>query len=82
MQVGREYVEKMLAFKLMGMKQGVVAHAFSPGTWEAGGSLWVPGQPGLQSEFQDSQDTQKNPVLKKKNQIKSIKLMGMIKAGC
>jgi hypothetical protein len=32
MQVGREYVEKMLAFKLMGMKQGVVAHAFSPGT--------------------------------------------------
>ena len=29
----------------------------SPSTWEAdvGKSLWVPGQPGLDSEFQDSQ---------------------------
>ena len=39
----------------------VVAHAFNPSTWEAeaeaeaGGSLGVQGQSGLQSEFQDSQ---------------------------
>jgi hypothetical protein len=30
----------------------VVAHAFNPSTWEAEA---VRGQPGLQSEFQDSQ---------------------------
>jgi hypothetical protein len=32
-------------------------HTFDPSTWEAetGGSLWVWGQPGLQSGFQDSQ---------------------------
>jgi hypothetical protein len=34
-----------------------MAHTFNPSTWEAeaGGSLWVWGQPGLQSKFQDSQ---------------------------
>jgi hypothetical protein len=40
----------------------VVAHAFNPNTWkaEAGRSLNVQGQPGLQSEFQDFQgDTEK-----------------------
>ena len=33
----------------------MVAHAFNPSTREAeaSGSLWVLGQPGLQSEFQD-----------------------------
>jgi hypothetical protein len=32
---------------------GVVAQAINPGTQEAeaGKSLWVPGQPGLNSEF-------------------------------
>ena len=37
--------------------QAVVTHTFKPSTWEseAGGSLWVWGQPGLQYEFQDCQ---------------------------
>ena len=32
----------------------VVVHSFNPSIWEAeaGGSLWVPGQLGVQSEFQ------------------------------
>ena len=36
---------------------GMVAHAFNLSTWEAeeGKFLGIPGQPGLQSEFQDSQ---------------------------
>jgi hypothetical protein len=35
----------------------MVAHTFSSSPWEAeaGGSLWVRGQSGLQSEFQDIQ---------------------------
>ena len=40
------------------MNQAVVEHAFNPSTQrgrEAGGSLWVWGQPGLQSKFQESQ---------------------------
>jgi hypothetical protein len=44
----------------------VVLQAFNPSTWEAeaGG---FPGQPGLQSEFQDSQGyTEKSCVLKNK----------------
>jgi hypothetical protein len=32
--------------------------------------FWVQGQPGLQSEFQDSQDTQRNPVSIKQNKTK------------
>jgi hypothetical protein len=47
-----------------------VAHASNPSTWEAeaGRSLRVQSQPGLQSEFQDSQSyyTEK-PCLKKKS---------------
>jgi hypothetical protein len=37
--------------------RAVVAHTFNPNTWEAevDRSLWVRGQPSLQSEFQDSQ---------------------------
>jgi hypothetical protein len=44
----------------------MAAHAFNPSTWEAeaGGFLsW--SQPGLQSEFQDSQDYTEKPCLKK-----------------
>ena len=42
-----------------------MAHAFNPSTWEAeAGGFRVRGQPGLQSEFQDSQ---RNLVLEKKN---------------
>jgi hypothetical protein len=48
---------------------GVGAHAFNPSTWEAeaGGFLSsVQGQPGLQSEFQDSQNYTEKPCLKNK----------------
>jgi hypothetical protein len=43
----------------------IVTIAFNPDTLEAeaGGSLWVLGQPDLQSEFQDSA-IQRNPILK------------------
>jgi hypothetical protein len=42
-----------------------VAHTFSPSTQEAeaGGSLGVLDQPGLQSEFQDSQSHIVKPFL-------------------
>jgi hypothetical protein len=42
----------------------VVAHAFNPSTPEA--DFWVRGQPGLQSEFQDSQGCTEKPCLRKK----------------
>jgi hypothetical protein len=46
---------------------GVVVHAFNPSTREAeAGDFWVPGQPGLQSEFQDSQGYTEKPCLEKK----------------
>ena len=47
---------------------GMVVKSFNPSTQEAeaGGSLWVQGQPGLQSEFQDSQGCYiEKPCLKK-----------------
>jgi hypothetical protein len=34
--------------------------------------FWVRGQPGLQSEFQDSQSYTKKPCLKKQNKTKII----------
>jgi hypothetical protein len=37
---------------------------------EAGGSLWVQGQSGLQSEFQDSQGYTEKPCLEKQNKQK------------
>jgi hypothetical protein len=43
----------------------VVAHAFNPSTCEAEA---VRDQPGLQSEFQDSQDYKEKPCLKNKKQ--------------
>jgi hypothetical protein len=42
----------------------VVAHTFNPSTWEAEAGKF-PGQPGLQSEFQDSQGYTEKPCLKK-----------------
>jgi hypothetical protein len=44
-----------------------VMQAFNPSTWEAeaGGFLSSRGQPGLQSEFQDSQGDTEKPCLKK-----------------
>ena len=46
-----------------------MAHSFNPSTKEAeaGRSLWVQGQPGLQSEFQDSQGYTEKPCLEKPN---------------
>ena len=43
--------------KMIHLKPGMEAHSFNPNTREAeaGGSLWIWSQPGLQSMFQDSQ---------------------------
>jgi hypothetical protein len=51
-----------------------MAHAFNPSTWnaKAGGSLRVRGQPGLQSEFQDSQGYIEKSCLKKETINQSI----------
>ena len=45
-------------FKRCKMSRAVAMHTFNPSTLEAeaGGSLWVWGQPSLQSEFQGSQE--------------------------
>jgi hypothetical protein len=51
----------------------MMTHTFSPRTWEAeaGGTLWVWGQPGLQSELQYSQGyIEKNPVLKNQERVR------------
>jgi hypothetical protein len=51
---------------------GVMAHAFNPSTREAeAADFWVLGQPGLQSEFQDSQGYTEKPCLKNKNKSKN-----------
>jgi hypothetical protein len=50
--------------------QAVVAYTFKPITWEAEAvDFWVRGQPGLQSEFQDSQSYTE----KKQNKTKQTK---------
>ena len=54
----------------MGLKKnglpGVVAHAFTPRTQEAeAGRFLSSRQPGLQSEFQDSQGYTEKPCLEK-----------------
>jgi hypothetical protein len=51
-----------------------VAHAFNPSTWkaEAGG---IRGQPGLQSEFQDSQGYTEEPCLKKTTTTKKTLIL-------
>ena len=50
-------------------------HSFNPSTLEAeaGGSLWVQGQPGLQNEFQNSQGYIAKTWLKKKKKKKKLK---------
>jgi hypothetical protein len=53
----------------------VVAHPFNPSTWEAEADFWVQGQPGLQSEFQDSQGYTEKPCLEKPKKKKKDLLM-------
>jgi hypothetical protein len=49
----------------------MVACAFNPSTWrQRKADFWVRGQPGLQSEFQDSQGYTEKPCLKKKKNSK------------
>ena len=38
--------------------------------------FWVWGQPGIQSEFQDSQDYTEKPYLKKQKKKKKVTLVG------
>ena len=46
--------------------RAVVAHTFNPSTQEAESvDFWVQGQPGLQSEFQESLGYTEKPCLKK-----------------
>jgi hypothetical protein len=46
----------MFILKMLTGQPGMVAHTFNLSTWEAeAGRFWVRGQPGLQSELQDSQ---------------------------
>jgi hypothetical protein len=61
--------------KILILKPGVVAHAFNPSTLEpeAGGFLSSRGQPGLQSELQDSQGYTEKPCLKKQTNKKKKK---------
>ena len=49
-----------------------MVHSFNPTSQEAeaGRSLWVQNQPGLQSEFQGSQGYTEKPCLRKKKKFK------------
>jgi hypothetical protein len=51
----------------------VVAHAFNPSTQEAEAGGFLSLQPGLQSEFQDSQGYTEKPCLKNKQTNKQTK---------
>jgi hypothetical protein len=54
---------------------GVVALAFNPSTQEAEQvDFWVQGQPGLQSEFQNSQGYTEKSCLEKQNEKKKESL--------
>jgi len=57
------YHEKKTKLKEECPCQAVVTHSFNPSTGEAeaGGSLWVRGQPGLHLKFQDSQGYTERP---------------------
>jgi hypothetical protein len=50
--------------KYVFLSRAVVEHTFNPSTWEAEAGGFLSCQPGLQSEFQDSQDYIEKPVLK------------------
>ena len=54
--------------KGLNSSRAVVAHTFNPSNWEAeaGRSLRVRGQPGLQRVFQDNQGNTEKPCLEKR----------------
>ena len=53
----------MICFFRKKFQLGIAAHAFDFSTWETEAGLWHGGQPGLRSEFQDSQDYIEKPCL-------------------
>jgi hypothetical protein len=61
---------KIISDKKVPRELGVVAHTFNPNTQEAEASRFLSRQPGLQSEFQDSQGYTENPISKNKNKNK------------
>jgi hypothetical protein len=69
---------KILVTKYPTIYWTVVAHGFNPSTWEAKASesLCVPGQPGLQSEYQESQGYTEKPCLKQTKQINKLRKEG------
>ena len=56
----------------MSTKADMMGHDFNPSTQEPekDGSLWVWGQPGLQSDLQNSQGYTEKPCFKKQNKTK------------
>ena len=57
----------------------MVAHTFNPSTWEAeAGGFLSSSQPGLQSEFQDSQCYTEKPCLKKTKKQNKTKKTGFL----
>jgi hypothetical protein len=67
----RKRTNVLLFFKIVS-EPGVVAHAFNPSTREAEAGE-VRGQPGLESEFQDSQSYTEKPCLEKSKKKKKKK---------
>jgi hypothetical protein len=64
----------MNVLRINPQSRAVVAHTFNPSTWrQRRVDFWVQGQPGLQSEFQDSQGYTEKPCLKNKNKYIYIK---------
>jgi hypothetical protein len=62
---------------MKGRSQAVVAHAFNPSTWrQRQADLWVQGQPGLQSEFQETQGFTEKPCLKKQKEKRKERKAG------
>jgi hypothetical protein len=62
------------------MKPGVVAHVFNPRR-QRQENFWVRGQPGIQSEFQDSQGYTEKPYLEPP-QNKNKKIYLFVKCVC
>jgi hypothetical protein len=56
------------------MCQAAVAHTFNSSNGrQRQADIWVRGQPGLQSEFQDSQGYTEKPCLGGKKSMKNVK---------